>query len=81
VCHLSARQGHQDHRYSRAPSIGSVHDGIPVHQEGLSRGLRYVEILTNLDELSPRGAFFVFLPLKISGSSGGPGRAVAFLPE
>lgn len=63
-----------------APSIGSAHDGVPVHQEGLSRGLRYVEILTNLGELPTRGAFFVFLPLKIGGSSGGPGRAVAFLP-
>jgi isatin hydrolase len=63
-----------------APSIGSAHDGIPVHQEGLSRGLRYVEILTNLDELPARGAFFIFLPLKIAGSSGGPGRAVALLP-
>ncbi|MEW6635258.1 MAG: cyclase family protein [Actinomycetota bacterium] len=63
-----------------APSIGSAHDGVPVHQEGLSRGMRYVEILTNLGELPARGAFFVFLPLKIAGSSGGPGRAVAFLP-
>jgi len=27
-----------------------------------------------------RGAFFVFMPLKISGSSGGPGRAMAFVP-
>ncbi|MDP9425621.1 MAG: hypothetical protein M3P37_06180 [Actinomycetota bacterium] len=63
-----------------APSIGSAHDGVPVHQEGLSRGLRYVEILTNLGELPVRGAFFVFLPLKIGGSSGGPGRAIAFLP-
>ena len=62
-----------------APSIGSAHDGIPVHQEGLGRGLRYVEILTNLGELPTRGAFFVFLPLKIGGSSGGPGRAVAFV--
>ena len=29
-----------------APSIGSAHDPIPVHQEGLSRGMRYVEVLT-----------------------------------
>ncbi len=64
-----------------APSIGSAHAGVPVHQEGLSRGLRYVEILTNLDELPTRGAFFVFLPLKIAGSSRGPGRAIAFLPD
>ena len=62
-----------------APSIGSAHDGVPVHQEGLGRGMRYVEILTNLDDLPVRGAFFVFMPLKIHGSSGGPGRAMAFV--
>jgi kynurenine formamidase len=62
------------------PASEAPTTGVPVHQEGLSRGLRYVEILTNLDELPTRGAFFVFLPLKIAGSSGGPGRAIAFLP-
>ena len=64
-----------------APSIGSAHDGVPVHQEGLSRGMRYVEILTNLGELPVRGSFFVFMPVKIASSSGGPGRAMALLPE
>ena len=64
-----------------APSIGSAHTPIPVHQEGLGRGMRYVEILTNLGELPMRGAYFVFLPVKISNSSGGPGRAMALLPE
>ena len=63
-----------------APSIGSAHDPIPVHQAGLSRGMRYVEILTNLGELPTRGAFFVFLPVKIARSSGGPGRAMALVP-
>ena len=64
-----------------APSIGSAHDGVPVHQEGQSRGMRYVEILTNLGELPVRGACFIFMPVKIAGSSGGPGRAMALLPE
>lgn len=64
-----------------APSIGSAHDGVPVHQEGLSRGMRYIEILTNLDELPVRGAYFIFMPIKIAGSSGGPGRAMALLPR
>ena len=64
-----------------APSIGSAHDGVPVHQEGLGRGMRYVELLTNLSELPVRGAYFIFMPVKIAGSSGGPGRAMAFLPE
>ena len=64
-----------------APSIGSAHDGVPVHQEGLGRGMRYIELLTNLSELPVRGAYFVFLPVKIAGSSGGPGRAMALLPR
>jgi kynurenine formamidase len=64
-----------------APSIGSAHDGVPVHQEGLGRGMRYVEILTNLGELPVRGAYFIFMPVKIAESSGGPGRAMALVPE
>jgi isatin hydrolase len=63
-----------------APSIGSAHDGVPVHQEGLGRGMRYVEILTNLGALPARGAYFIFMPVKIADSSGGPGRAMALLP-
>jgi kynurenine formamidase len=64
-----------------APSIGAVHDGAPVHQEGLSRGLLFVEMLTNLQALPARGALFIFLPLKIGASSGGPGRAIALIKE
>lgn len=63
-----------------APSIGSAHDGVPVHQQGLSRGMRYIEILTKLDELPVRGAYFIFMPVKLANSSGGPGRAMALLP-
>ena len=63
-----------------APSIGASHDGAPAHWEGLSRRMRYVELLTNLATLPPRGALFIFLPLKIKGSTGGPGRAIAILP-
>ncbi|MDQ0189930.1 cyclase family protein [Alicyclobacillus cycloheptanicus] len=64
-----------------APSIGAAHDGAPVHQEGLSRGMRYVEMLTGLEKLPPRGAWFIFLPVKVEGSTGGPGRAIALLSE
>ena len=39
--------------------------------------MRYVEILTNLGELPVRGAYFIFMPVKIADSSGGPGRAMA----
>lgn len=63
-----------------APSIGASHLGVPAHQEGLSRRMRYVEELTGLDQLPARGAFFLFLAPKVGGATGGPGRAVALLP-
>jgi len=64
-----------------APSMGSAEEGIEVHQEGLSRGMLFVEMLTNLDRLPIRGASFVFLPLKVAVASGGPGRAIALVPD
>ena len=63
-----------------APSMGAAHDGVPVHQEGLSRGMRFIEVLSDLGQLSPRGFFFIFLPIKVKGSTGGPGRAIAMTP-
>lgn len=60
-------------------SMGSNQDGAPVHLYGLAKGLVYVEALCNLNKLKPRGSYFVFLPLKIAASSGGPGRAIAFV--
>jgi kynurenine formamidase len=62
-------------------SIGSSHDGPPAHWAGLSRGLVYVEGLSRLGELPTRGAFFIFLPIKVRNGSGGPGRAIAFVPR
>jgi kynurenine formamidase len=61
-------------------SVGASHEGVPPHVFGLGRGMMYVELLANLSELPPRGAFFIFLPLKIQGGSAGPGRAVALVP-
>jgi len=61
-------------------SVGAAHDGAPTHQFGLGRGMLYIELLTNLDRLPPRGAFLIFLPIKIGGSTGGPGRAIALVP-
>lgn len=61
-------------------SIGSSEDGRPGHVAGLSREMAYVESLTSLGSLPPAGAYFIFLPVKVVGSSGGPGRAVAFIP-
>jgi isatin hydrolase len=62
-----------------APSIGAAHDGRPAHEAGLSQNLLYIEGLTKLDKLPARGSYFIFLPLKIANSSGGPGRALAYV--
>jgi len=64
-----------------APSMGSVENPAPVHQKALSRGMYFIEMLTNLHLLPSRGSYFIFLPLKIADSTGGPGRAVAFPPQ
>lgn len=63
------------------PSVGSAHDGAPPHQYGLSRGMMYIELLANLKALPARGAYFIFLPIKIEGGSAGPGRAIALVPK
>jgi hypothetical protein len=42
-----------------------------VHQEGLKRGLIYIEGRRTMINFL-RGRQFVFLPLKLAGSSGGP---------
>ena len=62
------------------PSMGAAQDGGPVHVEGLGGGAVFIEGLAGLDQLPATGAHFQFLPLKISRSSGGPGRAVGWLP-
>jgi kynurenine formamidase len=64
-----------------APSIGSAEEGNEVHRAGLSRQMVFIEGLANLDRLPPRGASFVFLPVKIAVASGAPGRAIAILPD
>ena len=66
---------------TEAPSLGAVQDGVPVHLAGLGLGLHFIEGLCNLAGLPARGAFFVFLPLKIVASTGCPGRAIALLAE
>ncbi|WP_418483158.1 cyclase family protein [Dysosmobacter sp.] len=62
-------------------SVGAAENGIPSHIAGLAHEMAYIESLCNVDQLPTRGATFIFLPLKIEGSSGGPGRAIAVLPE
>ncbi len=61
-------------------SMGPAHDGAPTHIAGLSHGMVFVECLAALGELPPYGAYFIFLPVKVARSSGGPGRAIAILP-
>ena len=63
-----------------SPSMGSSHDGGPVHVTGLSAGACYVEALTNLGALPTRGAWFQFAPLRLARGTGAPGRAFAYLP-
>ena len=62
-------------------SVGPADDGLPAHVAGLSRSTVFVEALTNLSALPPRGAFFLTLFLKIEEGTGGPGRAIAVLPK
>ncbi|MFD0856714.1 cyclase family protein, partial [Actinomadura adrarensis] len=64
-----------------APSMGAAHDGAPVHVHGLRQGLVYIECLTGLETLPPRGTWFCFLPLKVEGGTGAPGRAIALIPR
>ena len=62
------------------PSIGPAGDGGPTHRAGLTRGMVFVEALAGLAEVPPRGAWFLFLPLKLVDGTGAPGRALAVLP-
>jgi kynurenine formamidase len=59
--------------------MGPADDGGPTHVAALSRGAVLIECLANLGELPPLGSYFVFLPIKIARSSGGPGRAIALV--
>jgi kynurenine formamidase len=61
-------------------SMGYADGGQPTHLAGLSKGMSWEEMLINLDQLPPRGAYYVALPLKIVDQSGSPTRAIAFVP-
>jgi kynurenine formamidase len=63
-------------------SMGGVtgKEAVQTHWAGLTQGMNYPEFLTNLGTLPPKGAFFIWLPLKEEGVPGGVGRAVAILP-
>jgi kynurenine formamidase len=63
-----------------SPSIGATHAPVPAHVAALSRGIMPIENLTNLSALPVSGSTFLFLPLRLLGGSGGPGRAIGLIP-
>jgi kynurenine formamidase len=50
---------------------------FPVHRALLGAGVLVAEHLTNLDELPPGRAEFMFVPLAIAGGDGAPARVLA----
>jgi kynurenine formamidase len=64
-----------------AGTIGAADDLAAAHYAGLENELLFVESLTGLERLPARGAYFVFLPIKVLRSSGAPGRAIAYVPR
>jgi isatin hydrolase len=62
-------------------SIGPAEGGAPTHLAGLPHGMTFIEALGGLDPVPPRGAWFLFLPLRLAGGTGSPGRALAVLPD
>ena len=53
---------------------------FPVHQISSRHNVPGLENLTNLDQLPPRGAQVIALPIKIEGGSGAPARVIALVP-
>lgn len=54
---------------------------FPVHRILGASNVPGFENLDHLDQLPPKGAFVIALPMKIAGGSGGPLRAVALVPN
>ena len=52
-----------------------------VHRVAAAENVPGLENLTALDQLPPRGAIVMALPMKIEGGSGGPARVVALVPR
>ncbi|MBI5758738.1 MAG: cyclase family protein [Planctomycetales bacterium] len=61
------------------PTLGGVHrnDALATTWATATRGVFVVEFLTNVGELPEHGATFLFAPIKIKGTHGGYGRALA----
>jgi kynurenine formamidase len=62
------------------PSAGAFDDVAAAHRILLAANVVLVENLTGLGALPARGATFAFLPLKLAGGSGAPGRAIGLVP-
>jgi kynurenine formamidase len=54
---------------------------FPVHRIAAAAQVPGLENLANLDALPETGVWVIALPMKIGGGSGGPLRAIAFLPD
>ena len=61
------------------PTLGGAdpEQALFVNWLAASRGIFPVEYLTNVGEINGRDAFFLFAPIKIEGTRGGYGRALA----
>ena len=62
-----------------APTLGGVDAAASLQVDWMaaSKGMLVVEFLTNLDAIAGKQAFFLFAPVKIAGTRGGYGRALA----
>ena len=63
------------------PTVGGLPDLAAAHRAAFRCGITPVENLVNLGSLIGLDAVFAFLPLRVKGSSGCPGCAVAFVME
>lgn len=61
------------------PRMGGseITQALMTYWAGGSRGMNFVEYLINVGDLPPVGGYFLFSPVKIKGSHGGYGRALA----
>ncbi len=55
--------------------------GFEVHHVTMSSGLYHLENVANLDQLPPRGACVIALPLNLRDGSGSPARVVALVEK
>jgi kynurenine formamidase len=69
------------HLGTDGPSMGPAEGGQAVHLAGLQEGMSWEEMLIGLGRLPARGALYMALPVKVVDQSGGPTRAVAFVPK